>query len=112
LQPAAPLGRAETVSTAERGRTLGAAPAGAPAASAAPEEPPTGAEVLGDPQLFLELYRELQAERREAWLRQMAAQAAHQRQVEDVVRRLRESAGPEGHEVADRFEAVAYPAAR
>jgi len=110
LQPTAPPRRTATLTApapaSERVR------AGAPAAAAAPEEGPPAHEVLHDPQLFLQHYRAVRAERREAWLRQMAEQAAHHRQVADVARRLRESAGQEGRDLADAFEAVAYPARR
>jgi len=110
LRPAAPARRTATLTVP------GPAPervrAGAPAAAAAPEDGPPAYEVLHDPQLFLQHYRAVQAERREAWLRQMAEQAAHRRQVADVARRLRESAGKEGRDLADAFEAVAYPAGR
>jgi len=91
-------------------RSFAAAPA-APAADAAEEEA-LEVEVIEDPHLFLERYRALQAERRDAWLARMAERAARRSRVEDVARRLREQAGPEGRALADRFEEVAYPAGR
>jgi len=109
LQPTAPPRLTATTTVSAPERTLGA---GAPAAAAAPEEAPLPREVLGDPQLFLQQYRGVQVERRDAWLRQMAAQAAHRQQIADLSRRLREDLGPEGRDVAERFEAVAYPVGR
>jgi hypothetical protein len=70
------------------------------------------ADVLSDPHRFLQEYRRVQAEAQQAWLERMAARARHQAEVEELMRRLREDAGPEGRQLADRFEAVAYPAGR
>jgi hypothetical protein len=93
-------------------------------ASAAPEEP--AASRPGSPEEYLELALEdplafvarfhtlRRPEAQEAWIASVATHAARRRSVADVARRLRETAGPEGHALATRFEgaaqAVAYPA--
>jgi len=113
--------RAERVSDApEKGRAYRIG--GLAGASAVPSEVPRAApeaedeardpELFLDPQLFLERFRAVRAEAQDDWLARMAARAARRSQVEAVARRLREDAGPEGRAVADRFEAVAYPADR
>jgi len=102
----------------ERGRAYRAG--GLAGASAVPSEAPRAEaeaeardpELFLDPQLFLEQFRAVRADAQDDWLARMAARAARRSQVEAMARRLREDAGPEGRAVADRFEAVAYPADR
>ncbi len=88
---------------------------------AAPEPPGTrSAEedlelALADPRGFLLRFRALRPpESQEAWLAAVAEHAARRRSVERVIQGLRSSAGPEGHDLATRFEgaarSVAYPA--
>lgn len=92
---------------------VGASAAPGPEAEAmAPVAQEEVADVLSDPHRFLQEYRRVQAEAQQAWLERMAARARHQAEVEELTRRLREDAGPEGRQLADRFEAVAYPAGR
>jgi hypothetical protein len=93
-------------------------------ASAAPEEPassrPGSAEAdlelaLEDPLAFVERFRGLRRpEAQEAFIAAVASHAARRRALADLTRRLRETAGPEGHVLATRVEgaaqAVAYPA--
>jgi hypothetical protein len=92
-----------------RGLVGTSAAPGAEADAVAEEET---ADVLTDPHRFLQEYRRVQAEARQAWLERMAARARHQAEMEELMRGLREDAGPEGRQLADRFEAVAYPAER
>jgi len=113
--------RAATVSDAPRGGRaymirglMGASvePGEAARPSVEAEEDVREPELFRDPQLFLRQFRAVQADAQDDWLARMAARAARRSQVEAVARRLREDAGPEGRAVADRFEAVAYPAGR
>lgn len=106
LQPVEPPMRTATTVAAPERR-----PGGGPVGGAALEEVPAS-QLLHDPQLFLKYYRNVQAERRDSFLRQVAAQAAHQQEIAEVTRRLREEAGLEGRDLAEHFEAVAYPAGR
>ena len=96
-------------------------PFGASAASEEPaasrlDSPEADLELaLVDPQGFVARFRGLERpEAQDAWIAAVASHAARRRSVADVARRLRETAGPEGHALATRFEgaaqAVAYPA--
>jgi hypothetical protein len=86
-------------------------------ASAAPEAPEAAASrspeedlelALVDPRAFIAQFRTLGApEAEEDWLQAVAERAARRRSVADVARRLRETAGPEGHALATRFEGAA-----
>jgi len=96
-----------------RGPAGASAPAASAAGTAAPsrlEEAP--ADVLDDPHRFLEEFRRVRAEAQDAWLQRMAARASQPSELEELTRRLREDAGPEGRRLADRVEEVAYPAVR
>ena len=113
---------ADAVRLQQRSTPMLQAPFGA---RAAPERPAAAPRVLTpeeelelalvDPIAFLRRFHaQRPPEAQEAWLAAVAEHAARRRTVEQVVRGLRASAGPEGHDLAARFEgaasAVAYPA--